>query len=186
MKSLIYWFIGILLLVIGGTVLWYTFFSPNSLAPSNTNTQGGNPFGNPAGTASTTGTPVVDGFGNPGSTLTIMSRDRKSFQVPDFTKQNQPPTANAQDGYNIAGSGASAFHILYFPLDSSILVSLYAEPLGDTRLAAESALRTALGLSNSQLCSLLVSVRTSSDVNPYYAGKELGLSFCPGATVLPQ
>ena len=181
MKYILYSILTVVIVVIG-LLVWRSFSNSGTSSTGGTTQNGGNPFGTPAGTVPG----VTTGSSNAGATLTLTARDGSRVVVPDFTASSQPPSASAENGYQIAGSAASTFHILYFPRDSGILVSLYAEPLGQTRLAAESALKTALQLSDKQLCSLIVSVRTSSDVSPYYAGKELGLSFCLGATTLPK
>lgn len=146
-----------------------------SPSPSNPDTGSENPFGGSGGNA---------GGGQPG--LTVVQKDGTSVNVPDFTKTDQPPIAGPDTGYQVSGSNASSFQILYFPNQSYFLVSLFSEPLGQTRLAAEAALRSKLGLSDSQLCALNIEVHTDAETNETYSGRDLGLSFCPGATALPQ
>lgn len=150
--------------------------TPISGSPYTTST---NPFGLPVGSVPVS-TTTANGL------LNLKLQDGTIASVPDFTKVNQPTTANAENGYQIVGSNTGDFHITYYPQNWGILVSLYAEPLGSVRIAAENALRTSLGLSDSQLCKLTIDVRTSADVSDTYSGRNLGLSFCPGATTLPQ
>lgn len=173
-----YLFFGSLVVIALGAIAYA--FSPPVMSPGNQAASSTNPFGSPAGSISGTNT-------NSSSTaLTLQLQDGSQVSVPNFTKENQPPTANAESGYQVAGGNTSDFQILYYPQNSGILISLFAEPLGAVRLAAENALRARFGLSDSQLCKLIVDVRTTADVNSTYAGRNLGLSFCPGSVTLPQ
>ena len=65
-------------------------------------------------------------------------------------------------------------------------IALLQEPIGTTRLAAEQYLMTHLGISQNQMCQLNYMVSVPNRVNSQYAGRNLGFSFCPGATKLPQ
>ncbi len=105
--------------------------------------------------------------------------------IPDFSKTEQPPSANATNGYQVAGAADATFQILYFPEDNGFIITLNAEPLGETRRAAEAALRLRLGLSNAELCKMRADVGAPFSVSSMYAGTNLGLSFCPGSTQLP-
>lgn len=166
--------IGIALVLILSVLLGAYVVIHRMAAPAGQQPSGQNPF------ASTTG----QGTGSVGD-LQVMLTDGTKTSIPDFTKQNQPPIAGPDTGYQVAGSVDGAYQTLYFPQDSYFLISLLGEPLGQNRIAAENALRDKLGLSDEQLCKLNVEVRTTSGVNDTYAGKDLGLSFCPGATKLP-
>ena len=163
-----------------------------------------NPFGGfSSGTSTDTGTNTSTGTGNNGTNtntgsnsntgtgsgtnqiIPIQLTNGSTVKVPDFTKTNQPPVASATSGYQVAGSVNGDFQILYFPAQSYFLISLLAEPLGANRKAAEAELRAKLGLPDSQLCKLNIEVNTIGSVNNTYAGENLGLSFCPGAVLLP-
>ncbi|MDB5265787.1 MAG: hypothetical protein JWM39_500 [Parcubacteria group bacterium] len=117
--------------------------------------------------------------------LPLTLTDGSSLSVPDFTKQNQPSVAGPDTGYQAAGSSAGDYQILYFPQGSYFLISLLNEPIGATRLAAQGALESKLGLTDAQMCKLNIEVRTTIAVNDTFGGKNLGISFCPGATKLP-
>lgn len=182
MKGIHYVFIGgIIVIAIGVIVLVISPSTPPS--PGGSFATSTNPFGQPAGTV-----PVSSGTStttNGSNGLTLFLADGSAVSVPNFTTTNQPPTSSAESGYQVAGANTGDYQILYYPQNSGILISLFSEPLGPVRLAAESALRAALRLSDSQLCGLTVDVRTTADVSDTYSGRNLGLSFCPGATVLP-
>jgi hypothetical protein len=169
------------LVVIALGVITYFFFPPQTLPTSSENQPASStPFGSPAGSVSGTNT-------NASSTaLLLQLQDGSQVSTPNFIEENQPPSANAVSGYQVAGSNTSDFQILYFPQNFGILISLLTEPIGTVRLTAESALRAKLGLSDSQLCKLIIDVGTTADVNSTYAGRNLGLSFCPGSVTLPK
>lgn len=76
------------------------------------------------------------------------------------------------------------YAITYFSNYDFYQISLESEPLAETRLLAETELKGALGIQESDLCDLNVSVRTRIGVNPFFAGQELGVSFCPGSVAL--
>lgn len=112
-----------------------------------------------------------------------------TLTVPDFTKQNQPSWAS-DTGYLVAGSPTDDFMITYVPADSTgtgqqVAITLQNEPLGEIRKKAEATLKEKFTANNEQLCFLGVSVQTQPGLSDVYGGKELGLSFCPGAVVLP-
>ncbi|MDP2665449.1 MAG: hypothetical protein Q8P23_02250 [bacterium] len=65
-------------------------------------------------------------------------------------------------------------------------IELLSEPIGTTRVAAEQFLMKDLSISQSQMCQLSYMVAVPNSVNSQFAGKNLGFSFCPGATVLPK
>lgn len=89
------------------------------------------------------------------------------------------------DGTCPSGAKSDEYSVVYFSQDKSFIVNLIKEPIGQARLDAEQFLMTQLGLTQSQMCDLKYQVLTTSDVNDLYAGKNLGFSFCPGATKLP-
>lgn len=115
----------------------------------------------------------------------ITLRDGSRATVPDFSRDDMRENASPEAGYEVSGADIEDFQILYFPEGSYFLISLQTEPLSEARFAAEQALRQEMGLSTELLCKLNYEVRTSYDINPTYAGGNLGMSFCPGATRLP-
>lgn len=77
-----------------------------------------------------------------------------------------------------------AYSIQYFARDQSFMVALVSEPLGEARKAAERNLIQILGINEIQACNLRYAVTVPAWVNPLYTSKNLGFSFCPGATPL--
>ncbi|MFH1178114.1 MAG: hypothetical protein V1711_00085 [bacterium] len=89
--------------------------------------------------------------------------------VSDSTVTNNPP-----------------YIITYISATQYFNIALLQEPIGTTRLASEQFLISNLGISQNQMCQLNYMVSVPDRVNSQYAGKNLGFSFCPGATKLPQ
>ncbi len=91
-----------------------------------------------------------------------------------------------KDGTCPAGAAAENFIVAYDASLQFFTISLTKEPLGTARADAEQFLLKTLGISQTDLCNIKYFLSTTSSVNPFYAGQNLGFSFCPGATVLPQ
>ena len=97
-------------------------------------------------------------------------------------------------GYHTAGAGAvdttatdnPPYLIEYISATQYFNIGLLSEPIGTTRLTAERFLMTNLGISQDQMCQLSYMVSVPNSVNSQFAGKNLGFSFCPGATPLPK
>ena len=89
------------------------------------------------------------------------------------------------DGTCPGGARENTFNITYDAMQQFFTVVLIVEPLGAVRSRAEHFLLNALGITETQLCTLNYYVGTVSALNDLYAGRNLGFSFCPNATVLP-
>ncbi len=113
-----------------------------------------------------------------------------TITVKDFLKDAATiPDPNNAGHYYLAGQTTATdsfpeFSIVYTSVDQSFIVSLLKEPVADTRKHAEQVLVAKLGLSGLQACNLRYWVSIPSQVNSIYSGKNLGFSFCPGATKL--
>ena len=106
----------------------------------------------------------------------------------DFTRD--PSVIVAQPGLYVLAGGiqpsprSTAYSILYFARDKSFVVTLLQRPLGLHRSEAEQRLIELLDANKSTMCSLNYLVGVPSFVDSALAGKNLGFSFCPGATSL--
>lgn len=166
-----------MVLMMGG---YFLLSGVGSVPEPTATTTSPNPFGNPAGSITpVTTTPTSD-------STPLVFRDNSTVVVSNFIPANQPTWANTTSGYLIAGSGEDVYEITFIPQSSYFSIGILAEPLGSNRLLAEQALQQKLRLSVAQICKLSIQVFTSISVNETYAGRDLGLSFCPGATVLPK
>lgn len=77
------------------------------------------------------------------------------------------------------------YSIVFDAQNNSIAVGLVAEPIAQARRDAEQYLITALGLQDPLvLCAMSVYVGTTQLVNEFYAGQNLGVSFCPDSVQL--
>lgn len=78
------------------------------------------------------------------------------------------------------------YQITYHAPDRTFTISLTSEPLGTARHNGEQYLLTLLGMAEAEACATVhVNVTTFWSVNQQYAGRNLRMSFCPNATVLP-
>lgn len=124
------------------------------------------------------------GVGNIG----VHKDDGTLVYIPDPTRLPQPEGYTPEQGYQLGGSDSGSYQILFFTSGSEnrILISLLAEPLGETRKNAEVELRASLKLSDADICALSnLEVWTLPSVSETYSGENLGLSFCPGSVLLP-
>lgn len=122
-------------------------------------------------------------------TLTLQTRDGGYVSVQDFTaglaSSRIGPSVYYQLTHNQDTQGSRAqFDITFGLTDSSISIGLFKHPLRKSRLAAERALRRFFPLSNAALCRLKTAVSVPFSIDADYSGRELGLSFCPGAVRL--
>lgn len=82
-----------------------------------------------------------------------------------------------------AGS-ATDFSIVYDANHQLFNILLLKEPLRTSRINAEQFLMDKLDVSKDTLCQLNYWIGVTSQVNSYYAGENLGFSFCEGSTPL--
>ena len=121
----------------------------------------------------------------PKGELAIETVSGSKISVPDIRTNLETVTFDGQDfKFYDSGDGSAAYELLYFSGDSSFLISLESEPLRDARNAGEIKLLDKLGISAAEACQLKIRVATNIRVSEMYAGKELGLSFCPGSVAL--
>jgi len=190
------WTIGlsIIVLLIGGLAVFVVIFRPPTPSPTQvpTNTTPNTNSGQHTGSASfpATATSTSGGTSVPAPVMTIMVVDGSPLQVRDFKQSSTTVEHPSAPGhYYIAGgvnptNNNSPYSILYTESDQSFNITLLAEPLDTVRKNAEAELLQILGVTLYQACTLVYEVSTPRFVNQFYAGKNLGFSFCPGATSL--
>jgi hypothetical protein len=178
---MIKWLLGSLIVLLLGIGAWLYASRSEQSAPSGTD-------GTPSLPSSTT---TTDGHSTAlsGPTITLVTRTGGSIAVPDFTAGMTGYRLNTGTFYSITNNqetqGLAAQYEITYGTDSSIAIALVKEPLSEARLAAESRLRDLLRLSDEEMCKLQVTVGVPYSTAQLFAGKNLGLSFCPGATELP-
>ena len=134
-------------------------------------------------------------------TLTLVSRASGTIVTKDFLHNGETVADVVNPGtYVLAGSlgyctasgvcGANVsttdFSISYATSTQFFNIILLAEPVGLVRSAAERFFLARLGIGEQAACALNYYVGTPYWVNESYDNKNLGFSFCPGATALPH
>lgn len=134
-----------------------------------------------------------------GSSMTVPTQTGSTLQTLDFIHNGTtlPDPANPRR-YELAGSlpyctqnmpcavaSTTDFSIFYDADAGSFSIGLFTEPLGETRRAAKHFLLSALGINETDLCSLNYYVGTTYRVNANFDDRNLGFEGCPGATPLP-
>lgn len=125
--------------------------------------------------------------------MSVASTNGSSITTRDFLSDGGVVrNADNNAGYDILvgapqpSAPVPQYEIDYSAKDQSFGITIYAEPLGQARTAAEQDLNSRLGITKEQMCSLNYVLATGPGVNELYAGKNLEFSFCPGATALPN
>lgn len=200
-----YLFFGaMLVIIIAGVVFFFTHSSQNTTgnvqpqttlptAGSNTQINTSTSVSNPVGAFIATSTAPTQ--------MTLQGRDGGAIVTQDFLHDGVTVADAVNEGsYMLAGSlgyctadgvcGAHAtttdFSITYDVGTQFFNIILLAEPVGPVRTEAEQYLLSRLGIPASRACALNYYVGTPYWVSETYAGKNLGFSFCHGATPLPQ
>lgn len=88
------------------------------------------------------------------------------------------------DGNCPSGFDTNNFSVSYSRNQDFFTLVVLTEPITDTRKEAESFLMSRLGIGEQDMCQLHYSFSAPYWVNEFYAGQELGFSFCPGSVSL--
>lgn len=180
--KLIGWIVVVLLGAVIVGVLWYFLFAPKPTPQA---------VQKPPVTLPTSGsvTPVVTATSSSQSpqTMSIAAQNGGVVVIKDFIHDGVTLADPSNEGnYYLTGASTEGFAIGYRVSGQFFTIALEKEPLGETRIAAEEFLLSALGINKNQLCSLDYYLGTDVYTSSNYAGRNLGFSFCPGATVLPK
>ena len=135
-------------------------------------------------------------------TMTIKNRAGESITTKDFIHNGTTFEDSMNKGvYILAGNldycaddptpcqaGPKVpYRIFYYSSNQAFGILLAEEPLGETRKKMEKNIMTILGLNEADMCRLVYVVDTPLFVSERYGSvPNLGFSFCPGATVLPE
>lgn len=199
MNKILISIVAVLVLTIVSAVMWFFIFASKQPTPSPINP----PVTLPS-SGSTTYVPTTSGSTtSPGSSNTINTGTSNGGAVTtnDFIHNGVTlPDASNKGRYLLAGNlgycisnpqecqagSETDFNIFYESAYGSFTIALLNEPLGQTRLTMEQFLMNTLGIPQKDMCKLNYYVGTTYQVNALYSTKNLGFSFCPGATVLPK
>ncbi len=172
------------IVVIVAAILTVLFFGQTQSVPVGTPNQGSLPTSPTA--PNQTGTQTSGIAPSSPATITIVMNDGTTVVANDFIHNNVTLADPSNAGnYYLTGPSTDGYAIGYRTPAQFFTIALEQEPLGETRIAAENFLLSALGISKNQLCNLKYYVGTDVHTNSFYAGKSLGFSFCPGAVQLP-
>jgi hypothetical protein len=119
--------------------------------------------------------------------VTVPTADGGELSVKRFMPEGTTGTTTRGGDFFLVGEEAAGqpYRISYYFPQQSFTVMLLQEPLRDIRNIAEKDLSARLDVSEIDLCRLNYLVVVPGEVNATYAGKNLGFSFCLGATYLP-
>lgn len=103
----------------------------------------------------------------------------------DVTELVEHPSTElrAEDFYRLSYR-PEMYSIYYNQNSRNIFIDLYSQPVVEARRLAESHLLEVLPFTDDEICELNISVQTNGLVDQRYAGRELGLSFCPSGVSL--
>jgi hypothetical protein len=170
---------GVVAILLGFLAYWFFGTGPAT-----------NPVqGNPSTNFPSAGT-VPNGTSQ-GNSLTVAEIQQGSITVRNFKDDptTVPDTHNAGYYYLAGGINPAITHppyqVFYDEAHQYFGITLYKEPLGQYRKEAEQSLTKSLGLTQDQMCRLNYFIGTAPGVDDLYLAKNLGFSFCPGATALP-
>ncbi len=136
-----------------------------------------------------TSTPLSPSTPNPDATISIAGENGPVL-VKNFLLDETTVTDKSNQGhYYIAGefsptSNNPEYSIVYKEKDQAFTIGLWREPLSQTRIHAEEEFLRVLGISKEVACRLRYVISAPYEISPFYSGKNLGFSFCPGAVEL--
>lgn len=98
--------------------------------------------------------------------------------------QNTSAKEIATDFYQMTGD-TTQYEVSYDRQSGMFTITLYGEDTKKSRVSAEAYILKALPYSKEAWCNFVVTVITNAYENPTWAGRNLGLSFCPNSVVIP-
>ena len=191
-----YLFIGGTIIVIAAGLLF--FFSGTSKDATSTPSTPGLPVANSttfttgtSGSFSTSTAPMISVAVQGGGAIAVKDFVHNGETVLDVQNPGSYVLAGSlgyclTDGTCPAGASTTDFSVSYNDKTNFFNIVLLKEPLGTIRLEAEQFLQNRLDITEQQACGLNYFVGTPYWVNSVYDDRNLGFSFCPGATVLPK
>ncbi len=185
------------LIFVGGisfAVLWSITPSPTTNRPTTggttslPNTSSGGTSQVTTGGINNVDVPTTGGVQN--AVVPVATIEGGTVSVQDFKATPQVATTPDIPGMYILAGGTdptktgAPYSIFYLESDQSFTISLFAEPIGEVRKQAEQDLLKQLGIPQNTACGLRYQVLVPYRINSFYSGKNLGFSFCSGATPL--
>ena len=189
-------FVMVIAVIVGILALafvWFFFLHPSAQTTtpqqqSVTFPSSGTVTTNPSSTASGASTMLVGSLS--GNAIVTSDCIHNGTTIPDTANAGHYLLAGnlgycVSDPQKCQAGPTTDFNVFYDSTNGSFTVALLKEPLGQVRVEMEQFLMQTLGITQEDMCRLNYYVGTTSSVNPRYDSKNLGFSFCPGATALP-
>lgn len=191
------WIVGTLLVIIVVSVLWYVVFTPKTVQqttqPTTTLPVSGSitPIYNPPSATSSQSAQTMELTTQSGSVVVSNDFIHNGVTIQDKANTGRYLLAGNLDyclsnPQECQAGSATNFNIYYESALQSFVIALTDEPVGQARSDMEQFLLSTLGITQQQMCSLNYYVGVTMYLNPQFTGKNLGFSFCPGATALPR
>ena len=182
-------------------IVFLLFFGSGNSTPSNNSTNGQVelPITNSVEqTVTTQPTTSSTNISTSGTTVSVATAGGGTIQTKNFIKDSTTAKDPINSGYYYLGyhvnegvadttaTSTPPYIIEYIATTQYFNIALLQEPIGPVRVEAEKYLMAHLGISENQMCQLNYMLSVPDSVNSQYSGINLGFSFCPGATVLPN
>jgi len=188
--------------IIGLVALAYWLTGPVSQPTTVTNTSSGQNVGLPvvgqAGQNTTVTVPKTTATSTSVTTMLVAAANGGTVQTSNFINDSTTAKDPINPGYYYLGyhvnegvpdttaTDTPPYVIEYISATQYFNIALLQEPIGSVREEAQQYLIARLGISQDQLCRLNYMVSVPNYVNSQFTGRNLGFSFCTGATVLPK
>lgn len=131
--------------------------------------------------------------------INLSAQNNLSFEVYNFPENGETiEDPSNEDYYVLAGDvgyclpdgtcpigyDTDSFSVSYNAVAEYFTLVILDEPIAVNRKRAEDFLMSRLGIGEQEMCQLHYSFSAPYWVNEFYAGRELGFSFCPGSVSL--
>jgi hypothetical protein len=195
--KLIIWIVGTFLAIVVVSVIWYVMLAPKTVMqttqPTTTLPISGSitPIATPPTTTSSQSVQTMALTTQSGNVVTTNDFVHNGVTIQDRANTGRYLLAGnldycLSDSQECQAGSSTNYNIYYESALQSFVIALTEEPIGQARLDMEQFLLPTLGITQQQMCSLNYYVGVTMYLNPQFTGKNLGFSFCPGATVLPK
>ncbi len=182
MNTFMKWLVGVAVIILIVAGIWFYVRPTPSPTPESTQTQGVE-FPTAGSVA-----PTAPGVSpSAGTGISITAADGSVIRTNDFINDPRTVKDPVNAGYyNLGATTSASYLITYIASTQYFNVELLQEPIGTARALAEQYLEQLLGISTDDLCRINYTVSVPTNINAFYSSRDLGFSFCPGATQLPQ
>lgn len=187
------WIASIGVIIVIGLIMFASWLAGSGNQAPATNSPGTQTTGLPVAGSVTQLNPSSGGTGTSIASAAGDAIQTKDFMADPATVQDRINAGYYYLGYHtsVGVSDPSAtenppYVITYIAATQYFNIALLQEPIGPVREEMQQYLMDHLGIPQSQMCELKYMVSVPNRVNSQFSGRNLGFSFCPGATPLPK